>query len=78
MSRLENFAGNEKFWIFAFKIICLSQNTTGLLCAVVDSLESKFSKQKYSRFIGLSFVREIPVLFDMVYAGSAVGVCVLG
>jgi hypothetical protein len=27
----KKFAGNEKFWIFAFKIICLLKNTTHLL-----------------------------------------------
>jgi hypothetical protein len=64
--------------LVGFKIACFLQNTTHLLFIVGDNLISGIPTTKYSRSVGLSFFREVPVLFDTVDIVSGVGRCALG
>jgi hypothetical protein len=64
----------KTFEFVAFKIICLLQNTTNLLCVIVNSLMRRFSEQNIHVSLDLNYFRETHI-FDTVDAVGAVCVC---
>jgi hypothetical protein len=55
LAKLKNFAGNEKFWIFTFRINCVLRNVKLLLLHDCRRSEERIFTTKRSCFSALSF-----------------------